>query len=248
MKRLFAGSVVMLLAVVTGCTQGEPGGPGTSKTDEKKPLFGQKEDTFNLSVPMTASSLQQGEETTATVGIKRAKNFDEDVSLKFANVPKGVTVEPGSPVIKSSDTEARVTFKAEDEAPIGDFKVQVIGHPAKGGDAKVEFKLTILAKDSFTLSMPGSTTLKQGDEQTLLIGIKRDKTFDQDVALAFGELPKGVSLKPEAPVIKQGSEEAQVTITASKDASLGVFDVKVSGHPAKGADASNEFKLTVAKE
>jgi hypothetical protein len=88
-------------------------------------------------------------------------------------------------------------------------------------------------------------TLKQGEEQTVLVGIKRDKTFNQDVALKFGEMPKGVTLKPETPVIKHGSAETQVAITAEKDASLGDFGIQVTGHPAKGADASHEFKLTV---
>ena len=96
--------------------------------------------------------------------------------------------------------------------------------------------------------MPRSTTLKQGEEQTILVGIKRGRAFEQDVTLKFGDLPKGVTLKPESPVIKQGSAEAQVAITATKDASLGTFDVKVNGHPAKGADASGEFKLVVVKE
>jgi hypothetical protein len=183
------------------------------------------------------------------VGIKRAKNFDQDVTLKFADVPEGVTFEPASPMIKSSDTEAKITFKAEDEAALGDFKVQVTGHPTQGGDAQIEFELTILPKDSFTLSTPGSTTLKQGEVQTISVGIERDKTFDQDVALKFGEMPKGVTLEPAAPVIKHGSAEAQVAITAAKDASLGEFGIQVTGHPAKGADASHEFKLTVvAKE
>ncbi|MEI8375269.1 MAG: hypothetical protein WCJ35_20805, partial [Planctomycetota bacterium] len=42
--------------------------------------------------------------------------------------------------------------------------------------------------------------------------------------------------------------EAQVTLTGADDASLGSFAIKVTGHPAKGADASNEFNLTVAKK
>jgi len=29
---------------------------------------------------------------------------------------------------------------------------------------------------------------------------------------------------------------------------LGTFTIKVTGHPAKGVDASNEFKLTVAQK
>ena len=246
MKSLFTGLAVMTLAALIGCNQGTPGGPGTT---EKKPVYGRADDTFNLSVPVLSSSLQQGEQTETTVGIKRAKNFDQDVALKFADVPKGVTVEPAGPVIKHGDTDAKITFKAEDEAPLGDFKVKVTGHPTKGGDAQIEFKLTIAAKDSFTLSTPRlSTSLKQGETQTVSIGIKRDKSFDQDVALTFGDMPTGVTLRPLSPVIKHGDAKAQVTLTAADDAALGNFAIKVTGHPAKGADASNELKLTVAKK
>ena len=145
MKSSFAGLAVMTLAVLTGCSQGTPGGPGATG---KTPAYGQADDTFNLSVPVASSSIQQGNQTDATVGIKRAKNFDEDVTLKFADVPKGVTVEPASPVIKHGDTDAKITFKADAEAPAGDFKVKVTGHPTKGGDAQVELKLTIAAKDN----------------------------------------------------------------------------------------------------
>ena len=189
MKSSLAGLAVMTLVALTGCTQGTPGGPGTIGTSDKEPAYGQAEDTFNLSVPMMSTSLQQGEQTEATVGIKRAKNFDEDVALKFADIPKGVTVEPASPVIKHGDTDAKITFKAGDEASLGDFKVKVTGHPTKGGDAEIEFKLTIAAKDSFTLSLPRlSTSLKQGETQTISIGITRDKTFDQDIALKLSKL------------------------------------------------------------
>jgi sporulation protein YlmC with PRC-barrel domain len=246
MKSFIAGLAMMTLAALVGCSQGTPGGPGTAET---QPTYGQADNTFNLSVPVMSSSLQQGEQTEATVGIKRAKNFDEDVALKFTNVPQGVTVEPANPVIKHGDTEAKITFQAGDEALLGDFKVNVTGHPTKGTDAQIEFKLTIDAKDSFTLSTPRrSTSLKQGETQTVAVGINRDKSFDQDVALTFGEMPTGVTFNPEAPVIKHGETEAQVTLTAAEDAALGSFAIKVTGHPAKGAGASNELNLTVAKK
>lgn len=240
---------MLTLAALNGCTQGTPGGPGTTDTNVKKPAFGQTDDTFNLSVPVMSSSIQQGAKTDATVGIKRAKNFDEDVTLKFANVPKGVTIDPESPVIKHGDIETKVTFTAGDEAPIGNFQVKVTGHPTKGGDAQVDFKLSVAAKDSFTLSVPTlSTSLKQGESQTVSIGISRDKSFDQDVALKFGDLPTGVSLKPASPVIKHGDSETQITLTGANDASLGNFAIKVTGHPSTGADASNELKLVVVKD
>jgi len=248
MKSLFTGFAVMTLAALIGCNQGTPGGPGATDTSGKKPAYGQADDTFNLSVPTMSSSAKQGDQTEATIGIKRAKDFDEDVTLKFTDVPKGVTIDPASPVIKHGDADAKITFKVGEEAALGDFNVKVTGHPTKGGDAKIEFKLTIAAEDTFTLKGPGSTSLKQGETKTVTISIKRDKSFDQDVALTFGELPNGVTLEPNAPVIKHGDKEAEVTFTGADDASLGKFDIKVTGHPAKGADASNEFKLTVAKQ
>ena len=64
------------------------------------------------------SSVQQGEQTEATIGIKRAKNFGEDVAITFADVPKGVTVEPASATIEHGDTDAKITFKVGDEAPL----------------------------------------------------------------------------------------------------------------------------------
>lgn len=246
MKSLFAGLAVMTMTALIGCTQGTPGGPGTAST---QPAYGQADNTFNLSLPVMSSSVQQGEKLETMVGIKRAKNFDQDVSLNLAGVPKGVTVEPASPVIKHGDTDAKLTFKAGDEAPLGDFKIRLTGHPAKGTDAQIEFTLTVAAKDSFTLSTPRlSTTLKQGETQAISIGIKRDKSFDQDVALTFGDMPTGVTLRPQSPVIKHGDAETQVTLAGSDDAALGNFSIKVTGHPAKGADASNAISLTVAKK
>jgi len=249
MKSLFTGLAVMTMAITTGCSQGTPGGPGTTDTSSKKSEFGQTDDTFNLSVPTMASSLQQGKKADVSVGIKRARNFDEDVSLEFSNVPKGVTVEPTDPVIKHGDTDAKFAFKADEDAVPGEFKIKITGHPKKGGNAEIEFKLHIIAgKEGFSLSTPRtSTSLKQGETKTVMISIKREKSFDQDVALAFGEMPTGVSIKPTAPVIKKGDADAQVTFTGAEDAALGDFDIKMTGHPTKGTDTSNEFKLTVVK-
>lgn len=246
MKKLFAASVITLAAVV-GCTQGTPGGPGTTDTTAKKPTYGQADDTFNLSVPVMSSSLQQGATTEVSIAIKRAKNFDKDVALIFTDLPSGVTVEPANPTIKHGDVDAKIVFKATDEAPLGDFKVQIAGHPDKGGDAQVEFKLAVRAKDSFTLSMPRAA-LKQGATKEVAIGITREKKFDQDVELKFGELPTGVTREPEVSIIKKGETEAKFTLTALDDAALGSFAIKVTGHPTEGADATNEFTLTVAKE
>lgn len=249
MKSYVANCAVLTLATLAGCTQGAPGGPGTQVTTANRPTYGQAEDTFNLSVPLMSSSLQQGNQLEATIGIQRAKNFDEDVALEFVDVPAGVTIEPATAVIRHGDTDARITFHATDDALVGEYIVKVMGHPTKGGDAEIEFKLAIAAKDSFTLSVPYfATSLKQGETQPLTIEIKRDKAFGQEVALQFSDLPTGVTLDPQTMVLAPGDTEAHFTLTAAEDAALGNFSIEVEGHPAKGADASQEISLTVVKK
>lgn len=212
MKSSFAGLAVMTLAALTGCSQGTPGGPGTA---EKSPAYGQTDDTFNLSVPVLSSNLQQGEQKEATVGIKRAKNFDEDVVLTFADVPKGVTVEPASPVIKHGDTDAKITFKAGNEAALGNFKVKVTGHPTKGSDAEIEFKLTIAAKDTQAeqamhdgnvVSITGNKlvmTSKEGQEHSHTLTADAKLTLDGKACNA-DDLKPGTRIR----VTTQGSDKS----------------------------------------
>jgi len=249
MSRAFIGFLVMTLAVVVGCDQSKrtAGGPGATTSGGKPPLYGQADDTFTLT--LAAQSVKLGDAKEATVGIKRGTNFDQDVGIQFVDLPAGVTVSPTDPALKHGDADAKVTLKATDEAVPGDYTVKVMGHPTKGGDATTEFKLTVAPKDTFTLSMPLlSPSLKQGDAKAVSIGIKRDKTFDQDVALSFADLPTGVTVEPAGPTIKNGDGEAKFTLKAADDAALGTFTVKVTGHPKTGADATREFKFTVAKK
>ncbi len=147
MKRSIAGLLAMALLALIGCSQGTPGGPGVTGSAAKKPLYGQADDTFNLSVPSSVPSqsttLKQGETKAVSISINRDKTFDEDVTLTFADMPKGVTLEPASPVIKHGDTEAKLTLTAADDAALGDVTIKVTGHPTKGADASNEFKLTV---------------------------------------------------------------------------------------------------------
>lgn len=147
MKRILAGCAVAILAACVGCdNKSSSGGPGVSKSDSGRNIISQADDTFSLSVPTLSTSIKQGETKKVTISIKRGKNFAEDVHLKFENVPKGVTFDPASPMIKSSEKEQEITIKAADDAAIGDFNVKVAGHPAKGPPAANEFKLKVEKK------------------------------------------------------------------------------------------------------
>jgi hypothetical protein len=123
MKSLFASLLAAAVVALAGCNNhSTPGGPGASNPSDK-PVVGVADDSFVLNTPPLATKLKQGESKTASIGIKRGKNFDQDVALKFDNLPKGVTIDPAAPVIKHGDTEAKITVHAADDAAVGDFVV-----------------------------------------------------------------------------------------------------------------------------
>ena len=142
MKRTLACLLVMALVTLVGCpSKDTPGGPGATNTSAKKPSFGEADNTFNLTASST--SLKQGETKTVLIGIKRGKNFQDDVTVKFTDMPQGVTLDPASLTIKHGETDTKVTLKAVANASLGDFTIKVIGHPTKGADATHEFKITV---------------------------------------------------------------------------------------------------------
>jgi uncharacterized membrane protein len=104
------------------------------------------------------------------------------------------------------------------------------------------------SENTFSLDAPNlTTTLKQGEQQVVSIAISRGSKFDQDVTLTFDNLPKGVTIDPAKPVIKVGEKEAKVTIKAAADAALEDHEIKITGHPASGQDATNTLNITVSK-
>jgi hypothetical protein len=147
MKRLLFALLAPLLLTLSGCNPpGTPGGPGATGGTAKKPLLGEADDSFDLSPPLLSVGVTQGEIKATSIGIKRGKNFDQDVVLKFAEMPKGVTIDPASPVIKHGDSEAKFTVKATEDAAVGDFTIKVTGHPGTGPNASHEFKIAVSKK------------------------------------------------------------------------------------------------------
>jgi hypothetical protein len=247
--RLSAGVLALAAIVIAGCDQkgSTAGGPGATDPSVRPPRYGEADNTFNLTA--SSMSVKQGDTIQGTIGIKRGTNFAQDVSLSFQNLPKGITLDSSALAIKSGGTDAQFKLIAGDDVVPGEFTITVVGHPTSGGDATIQFTLTVDKKDSFTLSVPfWTTSLKQGETRAVSITIAREKKFDQDVTLKFDGLPKGITVEPASAVIKNGETEAKFVLKAVDEAALGDFRAMVTGHPVKGADASHEFKFAVAKK
>jgi len=143
MKLMAGALLVTALAVLSSCNRGIAGGPGVVGKTTTKLAFTESDDTFNLSVPILPTTIKQGESIATEISIKRGKNFDEDVALKFSGLPKGVRIEPSPALIKHGDAEAKVTLRANNDASLGDFTISVTGHPTKGANALIGYKITV---------------------------------------------------------------------------------------------------------
>ena len=146
-----AGAAIL----ITGCNNGTPGGPGADKDKDKdkdsvlqraEDAVIQHEGTYSVTVPLLATRLKQSEDKVVAVGIRRGKNFDEDVTLKFEGAPTGVTVDPATATIKHGEKETKVNIKAADDAAVGEFTIKVTGHAEKGTDASNNLKIIVEKK------------------------------------------------------------------------------------------------------
>ena len=108
-----------------------------------------------------------------------------------------------------------------------------------GGDA---------AGKSFKLNGPATaTTIKQGTTQTIELSLSRDKEFKEDVTLK-AEAPKGLTATVKQGTVKASEDiKPQIEVKADKDAAIGEHTIKITGTPAKGSNATTEFKVKVEK-
>ena len=111
--------------------------------------------------------------------------------------------------------------------------------PASGGQRSTSFKLKAPAT---------STTIKQGETQTVKVTVDRGKDFKEDVHLKieFMDSPKGLKVEPADPVVKASDkEDLALKVTADKDAAVGEHTIRITGVPETGVATPVDVKVTV---
>lgn len=134
-------------------------------------------------------------------------------------------------------------------AMVGCQDKSTTGGPGATGGSNRDKPMVGQADNTFKLDAPNlKTDIKQGETKSVSLGISRGTNFDQDVALEFGQLPKGIKVNPANPAIKAGDKNVQLNIEAAKDAAVGEHNIQVTGKGAKGGPpATTSFKIEVEK-
>lgn len=140
MKNLSSLLLLALLAL-PGCSSGTSGGPGVTDRTDSRFVLTRPDHTFQLA--RGDESIKQGETLSGSIAIDRAGNFDQDVTLLIAALPRGLSVDIAPPRIGRGDTEVRFTLTATADASLGDFSIAVTGHPTAGWDATNQLDITV---------------------------------------------------------------------------------------------------------
>jgi uncharacterized membrane protein len=103
--------------------------------------------------------------------------------------------------------------------------------------------------ETFRLRAPmTSTTIKQGDRQTVKLTLDRGKNFKEEVTLR-ADPPSGISVDLDPQKVKPSdTETVTATVSVSKNAAVGDHTIRVTAKPETGNAATVDFKVQVEKK
>src|SRR5207253_1132199 len=138
MKKLLVFGLVTALCTL-GCEDNKsaPGGPGANavKNNPRSNVPAEvKRDTFKIVVPLTETTVKQGEQKDITISVEREKMFKADVTLKLASEEKGITISPSTATVKASDTDTKLKFTvaASKDAAVGEHVITITAETSEG--------------------------------------------------------------------------------------------------------------------
>ena len=100
--------------------------------------------------------------------------------------------------------------------------------------------------EAFSITVPTSSTVKQGENLTVIVSLNRGAYFKRDVTLDINVKPEGVSVTPISVLVKASEKpEVNLQVLAARDAALGEYRVYVKGTPETGQPTSTETKVKV---
>jgi uncharacterized membrane protein len=179
--------------------------------------------------------LGQGSSTTADLEVYPAFGFDGAVQLAAVGLPSGVTASFSPNPATNSIT---LTLTASSSASPGQYTITVTG---SSGSLRASTTLSVsVYVPTFTIGA-SSVILGPATSTTSVISIFPEYGFTGNVQLSVSSLPTGVTASFSPNLAKSGSA---LTLTASSTASLGQYNVTVTG-TSGSQSASAILTLTV---
>lgn len=172
---------------------------------------------------LNASPVNIGRSTTGTssISVSPQFGFTGEVMLSVSGLPAGVTA---SFIPNPTNSASTLVLTASSSASLGQYNVTITGTSGSLTSSTI-FTLGVYVP-SFTLSMYNGVDIGQGSYGTTYVYVTPQDGFTGNVRLSASGLPAGVTAT-FAPSPTVGS--SLVTLTASSSASLGQYNVTITG-------------------
>ncbi len=98
--------------------------------------------------------------------------------------------------------------------------------------------------EEFSITVPSTTTIKQGEQAAITVTLNRGAFFKRDVQLDLKA--DGIAILPTEILVKASDKpDVKVQLTVAKIAAIGDYRVSVTGTPSSGKAASTVFIVKV---
>jgi hypothetical protein len=194
---------------------------------------------FNISAS-TPVVVKPGQSSSVTLTISRDSGFTAAVTATWPVLPSGVSSAVGSALFSGATLSVNVSFNTSASAAIDPpVQIEVL---AKGADLERKTNFVMQIAPDFSLADIASLSLQRGQSKRLDLLVMRNSQLTGDIALAFENLPDGVSIEPA--LIAAGQSQVALTVRASANAAVRSNSVTVRASSA-GISKSQPFNLTV---
>jgi hypothetical protein len=193
--------------------------------------------SFTLS-DYPSGSVGQGTSATSYVNVNPQGGFTGSVTLAITGLPSGVTASFASNPVSTGSSA--LTLTASSTAALGQYTAIITG-TSGSHTASTPLVVSVYAP-TFTLSDYSSMTVGRGNFTTSYVNVSPQFGFTGSVTLAVAGLPSGVTASFSPNPISNGS--SLLTLTASSTASLGQYNVIITG-TSGSATASTPMSVGV---
>lgn len=171
-----------------------------------------------------------GTKNTFVIRIARER-FDSPVTIKFANVPPGISLP--SVTVPAGESQIDATVTADASVPMGTSKVTFDaagenGTPTASGAIDIEI---IAPPPALALAVPPSLAVFVNGTGKFTASIAR-RNYSGDISIAVDPLPAGVTVARA--VIPPGGNDVEVTLSAAPTTTIGTTKLTVTAAANSG--------------
>jgi len=143
----------------------------------------------------------------------------------------------------ASTVDASLTYKASTDTTI---RAIVTGYSIGGENH--QYEITIKEEQpGFSLATSQTFQAHLGDKLTIPVTITSTGGFKEDVTLGLEELPTGITISGDAPIIKGGAGKANIVLEVAADTATVAQAIRVIGRSAANTETGVAALSVVAK-